>query len=306
MASIDRNARCPCGSGRKYKKCCAWKDATDAAAARRSSAPVREATAWKTPEGHFIAEIKPEVDDAVDRLLQRLEQGERQSAKAGITALYQKYSGYHMTNYAIGVYVGLIESNPTKAIPFFREAVRILPTFAQAHYNLGSACFTTCQVGEAVGALREAIRYSSGDDGLDKMAQEKIAELESIVTRNSPFKTIDAFIENQELFNLAFEHLRNKQYWEAAQLFEKVLKQNPKHVQSRGNLALCYASMGRKAAALACLEWALRLDPTYEPARENRKIIEQMTEGKPQLLHLAETEYYRERLNSPTALAPPI
>ena len=35
--------------------------------------------------------------------------------------------------------------------------------------------------------------------------------------------------------------------------------------------------------------------PTYEPARENRAMIERMTEGKPLVLNLSETEYYRER-----------
>jgi tetratricopeptide (TPR) repeat protein len=226
--------------------------------------------------------------------------------KTEIAALHEKHPGYHMTNYVMGVYVGLVENNPAGSIPFFRETVRILPTFADAHYNLGSACFTTCRAGEAVAAFREAIRYSNGEDGLDKMAQQRIDELESIVTRDSPFKTIDAFIENEELFDLAFEHLRNKHCFEAAQMFEKVLKQNPRHVQSRGNLALCYAGMGRKAGALACLEWALRLDPTYEPARTNRTILERMTEGKPFVPEeMAETEYYRERLRSDTAARTP-
>ena len=29
MPKIGRNERCPCGSGRKYKKCCLWKDSAD-------------------------------------------------------------------------------------------------------------------------------------------------------------------------------------------------------------------------------------------------------------------------------------
>jgi tetratricopeptide (TPR) repeat protein len=298
MSSVDRNGPCPCGSGKKYKKCCAWKDATAAAVATRSTSPAREATTGKIPEGHFIAEIKPEVDDEVDRLLQRLERGEGQSVKAAIASLYQRYPRYHMTNYAMGTYVGLVEDDSAGAIPFFQEAVRILPPFAEAHYNLGSACFKCGYVGEAVAAFREAIRYSSGEDGLDKMAQEKIAELESILTRGSSFRTIDAFIENEKLFALAFEHLSNQHYTEAAELFGKVLKQNPRHVQSHGNLALCYASMGRKADALASLDRALQLDPGYEPARGNRKIIQQMIEGEPFVPEMfEETEYYRERLS---------
>ena len=38
MAKINRNAACPCGSGKKYKRCCLPKD-QEAAAQRREAAP---------------------------------------------------------------------------------------------------------------------------------------------------------------------------------------------------------------------------------------------------------------------------
>ena len=40
MASINRNAPCPCGSGRKYKKCCATKPAFDDRVKDSSREPV--------------------------------------------------------------------------------------------------------------------------------------------------------------------------------------------------------------------------------------------------------------------------
>jgi SEC-C motif len=53
----DRNAPCPCGSGRKYKKCCAWRDATARA----------EANPPPLAEEEFTAELKPELDAEVDQ-----------------------------------------------------------------------------------------------------------------------------------------------------------------------------------------------------------------------------------------------
>ncbi|MBE0475314.1 SEC-C metal-binding domain-containing protein, partial [Rhodoferax sp.] len=38
MTKPDRNAPCPCGSGKKYKHCCQAKDAAQAASARASRA----------------------------------------------------------------------------------------------------------------------------------------------------------------------------------------------------------------------------------------------------------------------------
>ncbi len=56
---------------------------------------------------------------------------------------------------------------------------------------------------------------------------------------------------------------------EGAEMFDRAVKQNPEHVQSHGNLALCLAGLGRKAAALASLDRGLEIDPTYEPARNS-------------------------------------
>jgi lipoprotein NlpI len=46
-------------------------------------------------------------------------------------------------------------------------------------------------------------------------------------------------------------------------------------------MGLCLAQLGQKAAALAALDRALEIDPTYTPAHSNRKVVETMTEGSP-------------------------
>lgn len=289
MSSIDRNAPCPCGSGKKYKKCCAWKDAA-ARAAATPPAPTEE---------DFIAEMKPEVDAEVDRLLLKLEQGEHQKIRAQLVALYNKHPSYHMTSYAMGVYVGLIEGDSVRAIPFFQKAVQVFPPFPEAHFNLGTAAMKAGRLGTAVAGFRNAIQYSSGDDGIAEAAKKAIAGMAQIVHKSSPFKTLDALVENQELFERAFENLSQHRYNEAAGMFRRVLEKHPNHVQSYGNLGLCLAGLGEKAAALASLDRALQLDPTYEPARSNRKAIERMTEGKPhELGRIAEIDYSLERLKA--------
>jgi tetratricopeptide (TPR) repeat protein len=235
----------------------------------------------------------------LDGLLHRLERGEGPSVRARLMSLYQRFSGYHMTNYAMGVYVGMVENDPVSAIPFFEKAVRILPLFAEAHYNLGCSLTKGCRIGRAVAALRQAIRYSTDGDGIAEMAQDRINELERILLKSSPFETLEAYIQNEQLFEGAFENLKKRRYSEAAEMFGRALIQNPNHVQSHGNLALCLAGLGRKAAALASLDRAIELDPTYEPAISNRKAIETMTEGGPFVPGVfAETEYYRDQIEA--------
>ncbi len=298
MSAVGRNDPCPCGSGKKYKKCCLPRDE----ALALTAAPAPEPAANEPAEEPFTTLLRPDLDKAVDQLLQRLERGQGRGLRPELEALLREHPEYHMTNYAMGVYLGMVEQQPVAAIPFFEKAVRIFPLLTEAHYNLGGSYVKACRVADAVASYRKAIRYSRNDNGIDAMARQRIAELEQLVKRNSQCPTIDAYVENQKLFDRAFEHLRRQQYKEAVELFSKVLEQDPGHVQSCGNLGLAYAGLGRRASALECLDKALALDPSYAPARNNRLIIREMKEGEPHIPGIfAETEFYREQFEAEEA-----
>jgi hypothetical protein len=98
MNAIGRNEPCPCGSGKKYKKCCLQRDE----ARERENRPV------VTPAGReddFIAELLPNVDEAVDQLLIRVEKGDYEGVEAGLEGLLRKHPHYHTTNFAMGAYL---------------------------------------------------------------------------------------------------------------------------------------------------------------------------------------------------------
>jgi hypothetical protein len=56
---------------------------------------------------------------------------------------------------------------------------------------------------------------------------------------------------------------------------------NDRNAPCHGNIGLCLAQLGRKADALAGLDRALEIDPDYQPARSNRRIVMEMSEGRP-------------------------
>jgi tetratricopeptide (TPR) repeat protein len=63
-------------------------------------------------------------------------------------------------------------------------------------------------------------------------------------------------------------------------------------------MALAYAGLGQRAAAMECFERALALDPGYEPALTNRRVVARMREGEPFFPDaIQETHYYLERLH---------
>lgn len=284
MHKPGRNDPCHCGSGRKYKKCCILKDEADR--------PRRVTMAVETPN-HFIAELRPDVDDAVDRLLRRLESGGGKAIENDLVALYQKHPRYHMTNYAMGVYRAMVEKDARGAVLFFETAVQILPPFPEAHFNLGNAARQTCDIQKAVAAYRSAERYSGDEDGIAELAGKELRGLEEIVTRISPFKSLDQYLANAELFTKAFQCLMDRHFEQAIDLFQRVLSENADHVQSYGNMALAYAGLGKRSEAMACFERALKLDPDYGPALDNRRAIAQMRDGEPFVPGMTrEVEYY--------------
>ena len=299
MNVIGRNDPCPCGSGKKYKKCCRGRDEAQARKNRPAAVPALR-------EDDFIAEMLPKVDEAVDRLLMRAERGQHEGVQAGLEALLREHPHYHMTNFAMGAYLVATVEDTERAIPFFQKAVSVFPPMAEAHYNLGSCYMKSCRIPEAVASFRNAIRYSADNELVAEKARDQLQYLEKLLTDRSPFQTLDAYVENQKLFDLAFENLQARRYEAAIDMFSRVLAQFPGHVQSHGNLALAYAGLGRKALALENLDKALALDPTYEPAIQNRKVVEAMKEGEPlRPLAIATSEYYLERLKAEKSLAQP-
>jgi tetratricopeptide (TPR) repeat protein len=286
MNKPGRNGPCPCGSGKKYKKCCL---PGDEAARSRTVAEDREEP--------FIAELRPDVDEAVDRVLERIELGAGRAVEPELKALLEEYPGYHMTHFAMGVYIGMVGKDPIAAIPFFEKAVEIFPLFPEAQYNLGTSARLACDIAKAVKALRAALRYSQGDDGIAEKARQELHFLETTVLKRSPFPNLDAYLANAKLFDDGYVCLNQREFEKAIELFHRVLTDNPDHVQSFGNLALAYAGLGRRAAAMECFERALALDPGYEPAITNRRVVAQMREGEPfSPSAIQETHYYLDRL----------
>ena len=283
MSKPGRNDPCPCGSGKKYKKCCQ---------------PLEEAARAAAPpaEEPFFTELRPDLDEEVDHALQRLEQGEGERVESEITELLEQNPDYHLTNYAMGVYLAMVEKAPAAAIPFFEKAVAILPPFAEAHFNLANAARQTLDIPKAIAAFRAAVRYSL-DDGIGDLARKELQKLEEILLKATPFPSLDAYLANSRIFDRAFECLNRRDFAQAAELFQRVLSDNPRHVQSYGNLALAYAGLGRRADALACFDRALELDPDYEPARLNRRTTFNMREGEPFIPDaIKSVKYYADRI----------
>jgi tetratricopeptide (TPR) repeat protein len=81
MAKISRNAPCPCGSGKKYKKCCLLREEAEAAEQRKK---------MKQNIEEVYAEID-DLDDLSNSVIDLIENGDLDKAEAVCRDLMQRY-----------------------------------------------------------------------------------------------------------------------------------------------------------------------------------------------------------------------
>jgi tetratricopeptide (TPR) repeat protein len=164
-----------------------------------------------------------------------------------------------------------LEGKPDRAIPFLTRAISRHPS-PEAYKNLGAAHKALLHIEEWVDCLKKVIELDGqrGDYGrtatadLDTFASQ-IRKVEGV--------TLDRYLENQRCFGEAFAHLTAGRFEAAIQGFTDVLKVAPRNVQSYGNIGLAYAGLGDRDRAIAHLDKAIQLDPNYQPAINNRRIL---------------------------------
>jgi tetratricopeptide (TPR) repeat protein len=271
---IERNSLCTCGSGKKYKKCCL--------------------TLERKPLQTFS--VLSDMQEACDNALAQIEAGNLLSAEEEAERLYTLHSDDHMVNFLQGV-CNIQRECYQEAISFFEEAVQINPWFCEAYFNLGNLYRQEIKIPQSVACFRKIIEIEGKHGDLGKLAEKELDWLEKMFQKSSG-QTLEEYLQASTFFDEAFECLRRENYQKAISLFQQVLTLDPNHVQSYGNMALAYSALGEQKIALQYLDKALLLDPTYEPAQQNRENIIRLKEGEKSPFKVQEVLYYKEKLES--------
>ena len=186
----------------------------------------------------------------------------------------------------------------------FEHALRLDDAFIEAHHALALAYFGQHRLQDAKSAALEALKIDATyqptltflqaiDPGVsppeqpdsvatpvvDKIETPKPTELPTSTTNpvekeNTPPETdnanhtdIDKDLERGIVF------LANKQYPQAEATFKKVIKASPNHAIAHYNLAQTYMETGVLTDASIEADKALRLNPSYEPAKQLKEGI---------------------------------
>ncbi|HLZ82641.1 MAG TPA: sulfotransferase, partial [Caulobacteraceae bacterium] len=168
-APAGRNDPCPCGSGRKYKQCCADKDRAAAAARERVAAEVRRGLALERrgrieeamAAYHFIADAAPEARSRMGHLLVAL--GRRAEA---IAAFRAAAAGGDTTERRMDLVRALLtENRGDEAEPLLRRITADDPASADAWWMLAHVRTEAGDFGEATEALERSLALQPHQGG---------------------------------------------------------------------------------------------------------------------------------------------
>jgi len=117
MSKVGRNQPCPCGSGKKYKRCCLDKD----------QAFEREALAAARQAKHDD-ERYDQLADASNAVVDLVDAGRLDDAEAAAHDLLQRFPGVHDGYARLGL-IHEIRGNTELAIEYYRKVI----AFARDH-----------------------------------------------------------------------------------------------------------------------------------------------------------------------------
>jgi tetratricopeptide (TPR) repeat protein len=231
------------------------------------------------PDGHFLIELNPELEKAVDSAMELCERGKMDAAWAQVTQLLREHPENHLVCYAMGV-LHAVKGEYQESIKWFDKAISTYPYFVEAHFNKAVSYQKQFKIAQAVYAYRKVVELGDPNDTPARQARWFLDDIAVAIRRNEGVD-LDSYIESQHMFDHAFTLLEQRDWSRALIGFRASAAKNDRNAPIHGNLGLCLAALGYKAQSLAELDRALAIDPQYEPARTNRVLVELMEEGIP-------------------------
>jgi len=266
----DRNLRCPCGSGKKYKQCCAQAKSVNSEASpipelmRQASALYQEG---HLPEAGKIYEQvlgrNPELAEALCRLgVIAHREGRYDLALEFLTRAIAKDPSQSVFHLDLG---NLMEScgQSDQAMASFRKSIELDPGCMLAHANLGNALLKKKFFPEAASSLVRALELSPENRNIVNslgVALEKMGRLEqAIVCYRKALSLSPNYVE--ALTNLGNSQLKLGLKEDAIASYKHAVELNPRSYAAHCYLGVALNAVGQREAALQSCETARELQP---------------------------------------------
>ncbi len=252
-----RNDPCPCGSGKKHKKCC-----HDKLEVRGGVQPLRQPTEAATSRGASQQEI--------DLLVSLFNQKRYVEAEHLARSMTERFPHYGVGWKALGAVLKQMGRSADALAPM-RKAAALLPGDAEAHSNLGIVLKDLGQVDDAVASYRQALKikpdFAEAHNNLGNAFQSlgRLDEAEASYRRALKIKPDYAEAHN----NLGNTLQSLERLDESEASYRRALKIKPDYAEAHNNLGNTIQSLGRLDEAEASYRRALEIKPDYAEAHNN-------------------------------------
>lgn len=258
-----RNQSCPCGSGKKYKYCCANNSRGNAPPA--SVAP---------PQMMF------------QRAFNFHQSGHLEQAASLYREILRIRPGHIETEHLLGVLLGQ-RGHFEEGIKMIRQVLRRRPDFAQAHCNLGSLLKSQGEFDAAERAFRKALSlqpaYADAHNNLANVLVQGGKVGDALTHYRKALELCPHHADAHLNLGIALVGVGQNEC--AIESFSQTLKYAPNLAAAHHNMGLALQNLGRKEDALAAYGHAIAINPDapethnnmgnlYRALEENGKAIE--------------------------------
>jgi tetratricopeptide (TPR) repeat protein len=241
-----RNDACPCGSGKKYKKCCALEPPG-------------------VPEDTAGARIGSAGPPDLAPLLAQLKLGRHADVEAAARDLLERHEGSGVLWKLLGA---ALFSQGKDALPALETAARLLPRDAESQTNLGNVLRARGRLEEAAARHRSAIElqpdYAEAHNNLGSVLRDLTHLDEAAASYRKAIALNPEFLMAHNNLGLALHSLGRPE--EAAASFGRVLARKPEFFDSHCHLANCLRDLGRLEEATESFRRAVHLKADHVPA----------------------------------------
>jgi len=282
MKAIGRNDPCPCGSGKRYKRCCGSPGNVQMGGTRAAGlsipdvlrAALEHHQAGRLPQAEAIyqqiLQIEPNHPDALHFLgVIALQTGKNELA----AELISKAISITPFN-SMYLNLGNALRNQGKldaAIESYRNALSMTPDYAEAHYNLALALQQQGNLDSAVESYRKALLikpdFADAHNDLGNTLKDQGQLDLAIGSYRKALAIKPGFAEAYS--NLANALKDQGQLDAAIECYRQALAIKPGYADAHNNLGIVFQQQGLFDAAVASCRQAIAIKPGYAEAYSN-------------------------------------
>ena len=249
-----RNDPCPCGSGKKFKKCCAAK-----IEARTEPLPVVQ----NIPRKGAVP-----TPAEMNQLAALFNAGRYAELENRARLLVEQYPDSGFAWKALGT---SLQMQGKDALPALQKATEFLPDDAEAHCNLGNALKDLGQLDDAVASYRRALEikpdYAEAHSNLGNALQDLGQLDDAVASYRRALEIKPDFAEAHSNLGNALKDLG--QLDDAVASYRRALEIKPDYAEAHSNLGNALQDLGQLDDAVASYRRALEIKPDYAEAHSN-------------------------------------